>query len=346
MVEQNSAAERNAEMAREYLDWQRHTRNRARETMFVYTDVLSKLLTWIGGTPLAAVSTRSLEEFIERPRVRRRPEHVRGERIIGSPATRKRDVTVVRTFYKYLVERGHIGTNPALLLSSPTVHNVNPRAIDDDLWRTLWLSQSLDDGDRVALGLGYFCGLRRAEVVDLKPVHVDASAERIVGFTRKGGLDGVFAYGSAATLIEQRLPHLIPGGALSFTEPLRKLATVREAEPHLLPWGDSLGRGDDHHLHGRTRLDPYPRGWAPPHTFNKRLRRCLTTCGLPADAFTPHALRHSFVTNLLRAGVPLHVVSRQAAHSDVTTTLRYVTTSTDPLAELLDAPLPRPSRWQ
>jgi hypothetical protein len=65
--------------------------------------------------------------------VRRRPEHVKGQAIIGGPATRKRDVTILRSFFRYLNERGLIGVNPALLLtapfSAPTVHNRVPRAL-------------------------------------------------------------------------------------------------------------------------------------------------------------------------------------------------------------------------
>lgn len=38
--------------------------------------------------------------------------------------------------------------------------------------------------------------------------------------------------------------------------------------------------------------------------------------------------------------------SRLASHADVATTLRYVKTSEEPLAELLEQPpIPRPSRW-
>ncbi|HKS21854.1 MAG TPA: site-specific integrase [Thermoanaerobaculia bacterium] len=40
-------------------------------------------------------------------------------------------------------------------------------------------------------------------------------------------------------------------------------------------------------------------------------------------AFSPHALRHSFVTHLLRAGVPLYMARDLAGHSHIETTLIY-----------------------
>lgn len=341
---------RNAALAREYLDWQRK-RNRARETLFIYTDTLNKVLAWIGSTPLAAVSTRTLEQFVERPRRRRRSWHPQAEPYLGAPATRARDVTVLRSFYRYLTERGYVGLNPAVLLIAPTIHNVNPKAIDDDIWRATWAHPSLTDSDRVALGLGYYCGLRRFEIMNLTAAHVDLDGARIVGFPRKGGLHDVFAYGSALALIAQRLPALMPGGVHGVLDPLARLVHERAERPFLLPWGDELH--ERWRAQGfRPRLDPFPAGWSPPNLWNKRLMRTLARCGLPPDAFTPHSLRHSFVSNLLRADVPLHVVSRLAAHSDIQTTMRYVSTGTDPLASYLathgdEAPLlARPGRWQ
>lgn len=342
----SSSQQANTALATEYLEWQRK-RNRSRETVFIYTDVLTKLLAWIGSTPLATVSTRTLEGFVERPRARRQPAHARGQVIVGSPATRRRDITIIRSFYKYLTERGHLAINPALLLVAPQVHNIAPKAISDDVWRAAWCHPSLDDTERVVLALGFFCGLRRQELVDLTPGAFDLPATRLVGFQRKGGQEDSFPYGSAIRLVSERLPHLAPLGADHLNTSISNYVGARKEEPYLIAWGDRLGRDDDPRLHGRVRLDRYPVGWTPPHVVNKRLRTLLRRCGLPPDAFTPHALRHSFVTNLLRVGVPLHVVSRLASHADVTTTMRYVKTAEDPLADLLsEAPqLERPSRW-
>jgi site-specific recombinase XerD len=36
-----------------------------------------------------------------------------------------------------------------------------------------------------------------------------------------------------------------------------------------------------------------------------------------------HSLRHSFVTMLLKGGVPIHVVQALAGHASVVTTMRY-----------------------
>ena len=56
---------------------------------------------------------------------------------------------------------------------------------------------------------------------------------------------------------------------------------------------------------------------------------------LPRDAVTPHMLRHSFCSNLISVGVPIHTVSRLAGHSSVDVTMRYVSLGDDPLAPFL-----------
>jgi site-specific recombinase XerD len=40
--------------------------------------------------------------------------------------------------------------------------------------------------------------------------------------------------------------------------------------------------------------------------------------------FTPHALRHSFITMLIRSGVPINVVQELAGHANITTTAGYM----------------------
>ena len=78
----------------------------------------------------------------------------------------------------------------------------------------------------------------------------------------------------------------------------------------------------------RSALTQYLR-----HTDEERLfnlnhntpRRKLRDIGhrIGAPWLTPHTLRHTFITDLVEKGVPLHVVRELAGHSSPTTTLHY-----------------------
>ena len=80
---------------------------------------------------------------------------------------------------------------------------------------------------------------------------------------------------------------------------------------------------------------PRPEGHYDPMMFNRHLRWACKRAGLGEDAVTPHRLRHSFVTNMLRMGVDILTTSRLANHSDVSITQRYGYTESDPLRALL-----------
>ena len=83
--------------------------------------------------------------------------------------------------------------------------------------------------------------------------------------------------------------------------------------------------------------------WAAPlgrplryQTVAKLVGRLRTTTGI---AFTPHLLRHTRATELIRAGVPIEIVSKMLTHASVATTSdTYVHLTVDDVrAELVRA---------
>lgn len=60
-------------------------------------------------------------------------------------------------------------------------------------------------------------------------------------------------------------------------------------------------------------------------------KRCLEA-GL-AESYTPHDLRHTYITNLLAANVDIALASRMAGHSSVTMTARYDTRQEDEMRQ-------------
>jgi integrase len=297
----------NEHLVREFLNWMRHVKGRRGGSVYNYQGVLLKMLAFVGHSPLAGITTDDLQEFVRRPR------EGRGKGRVGAAATQARDAAILRSFFRYCVERGLLERNPAVLLGTPVVRNENPRPIPDADWHVIWTS-ALPPDERVAYGLGFYVGLRRREVCELRVRQIDLRNQRLVGFTRKGGGDDITPYGDVVAVLDARLPAL---GAGSFADSLERFASEqkRRGVEWLMPMGESRSGA----MRARMKHE-IPDGMTNPDLLNKRLGARCRRLGLPH--YTPHQLRHSFVTNLLRAGVPLHLVQKLANHSDPAVTSR------------------------
>lgn len=305
----------------EYLDWLKNTRGRQPVTIYDYTSTLARFVEHIGQESILDVGVAQMEEWVKRPR---------GGRALGKPgaaASQAHDVAILRAFYQYLVNRGVLTASPAALLGAPRVRNANPRPIPDHDWRALWASR-LTLWERVTFGLGYFVGLRRAEIVALEPAHVDIVGRRLIGFTRKGGGDDITPWGDCADVLKR-----LDIGADTFADVLRDGLRARPSERWLLPWGEESRCTDA--VRSRHGLAD---GITDPNMLNRKMKAALLDAGLPA--YTPHQLRHSFVTNLLRCGVPLHLVQRLANHSSPSVTSRYIKAGGQELREWMEG-IPR-----
>ena len=278
-----------------FVDWMRRKREAPATTLDTYRLTVRAWAAFLP-TPLAERTSDDVESFTARPR--------RGG-TAAKPATIAREVATLGSLYRWGQHRLNWSSNPAALAAKPKVHNRQPRPVQDEVWMQVWTAELPDDA-RVALGLGYYCGLRRREITSLRGGQYWGGV--LVNFTRKGGGEDRFDVSDMLAHWQFAVPHLQP---LRLSEPLERLARQR-GDLALMPWGD----------------------WASPKGLNRRLGRWLTAVGLQSDAFTPHALRHSFATNLLATGVPLDLACDLCNHSSPSITMRYICTGGGRLAAL------------
>jgi integrase/recombinase XerC len=311
----------NQALIREWFHHLQH-RNLRPNTYYSYQGIAGALLLFAGQKSVLALSFRDLEAFTRRPR------HGRAKGGEGGPSTKAREISVLKSLYAWLLVTGRVERNPLDLVKAPEVPRSLPRPVPDRVWLKLWGSDLPDDAI-VALGAGYFLGLRVAEVVVLAPTNVDLAARRLVRFRRKGGGDDVLSYGTLLDVVEDRLPAVTGDGTWRFEQALRRLVEQRGADAALLPWNTVPSTLRQRSRHGLSH------GQIDPARFASRLQRWLENAGLPRRSFTPHQLRHAFITNALRCGMPIEMVSAVANHRNIDTTMGYAKIGADEVREWL-----------
>ena len=211
-----------------------------------------------------------------------------------SPATIRRRISAIRTWYRFLLTEGVVKADPSERLETPKRWRTLPDVLTPDEIERLIGAISLDEPlafrDRAMLELAYGAGLRVSEWIGVasKDVLLDELVVRVFG---KGGKERLVPIGRKAA------------GAVAIY--------LRELRPRL-----EKGAGN-----GRLFLNARGRPLSRMGAWTI-LRKYVTLAGI-AKPVKPHTLRHSFATHLLQGGADLRAVQEMLGHSDISTTQLY-----------------------
>jgi integrase/recombinase XerD len=211
-----------------------------------------------------------------------------------SPASIRRGVSAIRTYYGFLVGEGRVAADPSDRLESPRRGRVLPETLSvrevEALLGAPQVDQPLAWRDRALLELAYGAGLRVSELCALNLTDLLLS-ENLVRVFGKGGKERLVPIGRSVI------------GAASVY-----LHTMRPA----LDRGKSRGR-----VFLNVRGQPLSRvgAWGI-------VKRATQRAGI-TKRVTPHTLRHSFATHLLEGGADLRAVQEMLGHADLSTTQIY-----------------------
>ena len=211
-----------------------------------------------------------------------------------SPASIRRNVSAVRTYFKFLLGEGHVVRDPSERLETPRKWRTLPEVLGVEEIEKLLTAPSLDEPfafrDRAMLELAYGAGLRVSEWISLnvRDVMLQDHLVRVFG---KGAKERLVPIGRRAI------------GAIAIY--------LRELRPKL-ERGEGKGV-----LFLNARGQPMSRmgAW-------KILRKYVDQVGIKKPV-TPHTLRHSFATHLLEGGADLRAVQEMLGHVDISTTQIY-----------------------
>jgi integrase/recombinase XerD len=211
-----------------------------------------------------------------------------------APASIRRNVSAVRTYFRFLLAEGHVVRDPSERLETPRRWRTLPEVLTVAEIERLLAAPTLDDPlvfrDRALLELAYGCGLRVSEWIGIgvRDVLFEEGLVRVLG---KGGKERLVPMGRRAI------------GAVALY--------LRELRPRL-----ERGSGQGA-LFLNARGEPLSRmgAW-------KILRKYAERSGL-TKRVSPHTLRHSFATHLLEGGADLRAVQEMLGHADISTTQLY-----------------------
>lgn len=221
--------------------------------------------------------------------------------------TVNKNLSAVKSFYKYLQLRGLIDNNPTRYLRGPKREHTLPSFLTQAQVEEALETISTDPEDflavrnRLIIETIYQTGLRRAEVASLETQQVDLAAMslRVVG---KGRKERIVPFGEA------------------LKEQMKGYLTLRERKV-----------GQSRYFFVTLKCRPLS-GADVYQVVHKALD---VVPGLPRRG--AHTLRHSFATEMLNAGAPITSIKELLGHSNLETTTRYTHTSFEQLKQLYHA---------
>ncbi|HEY7465992.1 MAG TPA: site-specific tyrosine recombinase XerD [Dehalococcoidia bacterium] len=230
-------------------------------------------------------------------------------------ATVARKVAAVKSFFSFLQAEGKLKANPTEQLASPKVGKMLPKPlsvqeIDELLEQPARRSTPEAKRDRAMLELMYATGLRVTELVSLDIEDVQLEGEKpYVRLVGKGNR-------------ERQIPLL--------DQPVQELSEyIRFARPRL------VGEREETALFVNRRGERLTR-----QGFWLILKGYSAAAGIRGRV-TPHTLRHSFATHMLRGGMDIHKVQELLGHANISTTQVYTQVSREHIREAYEKAHPR-----
>ena len=211
-----------------------------------------------------------------------------------SSKTVSRNISSLKSFFKYLISVEHIKINPMLNIDAPKSGLFLPTTLTVEETQQILDAPNelrpIEMRDKAMLYTLYATGMRISELISLNMHNVDLTrgSVQVIG---KGGK-------------ERLIP--LTNDAISMIK--KYLTNAR----------DKLSKGKDHNnifvsTHGKQ---------ISRHSFWHRIKTYLKKVDVKKEVH-PHTLRHAFATHMLNNGADLRSVQLLLGHSDLATTQIY-----------------------
>jgi integrase/recombinase XerC len=219
-----------------------------------------------------------------------------------TPPSLSRHISAIRSFFRWLEEKGHIPSSPAGILRSPRRRRRLPRFLEEDEVNALLASPQDKEAEgfrnRAILEVLYSTGCRVSELVALREKDLDLETGGCLlqgkGRKERRGMLGKPAQDSLAAYLRNKSLRSLCRDTLF----LNRRGTPLSAR-----------------------------------SVRRILHKCLQQAGIHREC-SPHTLRHSFATHLLRRGADLRTVQELLGHASLSSTQIYTHVSLQELQKL------------
>ena len=204
-----------------------------------------------------------------------------------------RNISTLKSFYKYLLLDGYIKQTPLNNIVTPKIKKDLPKILNEEEIEKLLNFKPKDHYDyrnKAMLEIMYSSGLRVTELINLKVTDIDLELETV----------RIFGKGSKE--------RIIPLGEYS-------IDAIKE---YLTYHRNALSKNkNSNYLFLSSRGESMTR-----QAFFKTLKKIALKQNIKTE-FSPHTLRHSFATHLLKHGADLRSIQELLGHSDISSTQIY-----------------------
>ena len=204
-----------------------------------------------------------------------------------------RNISTLKSFYKYLNMNKTINKNPMDTITNPKLKKSLPKVLSEeevDKLLDINLNTPFDYRNKAMLELMYSSGLRVSELINLNVNDIDLKNETV----------RIFGKGAKERIIP--LNEYASDSLKQYINNYRK---------------EMFKHGEVDYLflnnHGRKMTR---------QGFFKILKKIAKEKNIKTD-FSPHTLRHSFATHLLKYGADLRSIQELLGHSDISSTQIY-----------------------
>lgn len=233
------------------------------------------------------------------------------------PSSQSRKLSAIKSFHKFLLKEKYVSNNIVSAIDLPKQTKKLPTVLSieevDLLLNTLNTDTPLESRNKAMIELTYASGLRVTELVSLKlsDLHLDAGFVQIHG---KGNKERIVPVGEIAI------------DSLNYYLQNSRVQLIKRHNDFVFVNGRDGG--------------PMTR-----QAFFLIIKDKVKQAGIKKE-ISPHKLRHSFASHLLKNGVDLRLIQELLGHEDISTTERYTHLQNEDMIQKYNYAHPRARKEQ